>query len=193
MIPRFIIPADWTRYWLVDFGYTNPFVWQCWATDPDGRAYRIAEIYQTHLLVEDAAALILAWQREQMEPMPSAIICDHDAEDRATLERHLGMETTPAVKQVLNGIHSVKSRLRVQGDGKPRMYFMYDSLIEPDPLLIDAMQPTCSEQEIEAYEWEDSAKKETPRKVGDHGMDTTRYLSVYLDNYVDGWSQGMGA
>lgn len=191
MKPRFPIPSDWTRLWVVDFGYTNPFCFMAWAIDPDGRAYRIAEIYQTHLLVEDAAAMIRAWQHEQDEPDPVAVICDHDAEDRATLERHLGLETIPAMKQVLNGIHSVKSRLRVQDDGKPKLFWLYDSLIEPDPALIDAMLPTCSEQEIEAYEWENSAKKETPRKVGDHGMDDVRYLSTYLDDYSGGWSVGM--
>jgi hypothetical protein len=27
-------PRSWPRYWSVDFGYTNPFVLQCWAVDP---------------------------------------------------------------------------------------------------------------------------------------------------------------
>ena len=98
LIDRFPIPASWRRVWVIDFGYTNPFVWNCWALDEDDRAYRIAEIYQTKLLVEDACALIKAWRVERDEPLPSAIVCDHDAEDRATFERHMNMDTSPANK-----------------------------------------------------------------------------------------------
>lgn len=191
MIDRFHIPDDWTRYWVVDFGFNNPFVWQAWAIDPDGRAYRFAEIYQTGLLVEDAAAMIRAWMSEKQEMFPNAIICDHDAEDRATLERHLGVTTTPAVKSVSSGISSVKSRLRIQDDKKPKMYFMRDSLMEPDPNLIDAMKPYSTEQEFEGYVWEDKAKKETPKKVDDHGMDNVRYLSMHLEENNSSWSIGM--
>jgi predicted transcriptional regulator len=39
----------------VDFGYTNPFVMQWWAEDPDGRLYLYREIYRTRRLVEDHA------------------------------------------------------------------------------------------------------------------------------------------
>lgn len=191
LIDRFPIPGSWTRIWTIDFGYTNPFVWQCWAIDPDGRAYRTAEIYHTHLLVEDACDQIRIWMKDKDEPRPSAVVCDHDAEDRATFERHMDMDTTPAIKHVSNGIHSMMSRLKVQDDGKPRMYYLRDSVLEPDPDLIDAMMPTCTEQEVDGYEWEDKDKKETPRKVGDHGLDGSRYLSTYLDEEMDSWSRGM--
>ncbi len=40
------VPAAWTRYWSVDFGYTNPFVCQWWAKDPDGRLYLYREYYR---------------------------------------------------------------------------------------------------------------------------------------------------
>ena len=192
LIDRFHIPDDWIRYWVIDFGYNNPFVWQAWAVDPDGIAYRFAEIYQTGLLVEDAAALIRALMVEKQEMIPNAIICDHDAEDRATFERHMGVPTIPAVKAVSAGIHAVKSRLKIQDNKKARLYFMRDSLIEPDPSLMDAMKPYSTEQEFEGYVWEDSQKKETPKKADDHGMDTTRYLAMHLENYNDSWSIGMG-
>jgi hypothetical protein len=55
LIDRFEIPKDWPRYWSIDFGYTNPFVCQFWAQDPDGRLYRYREIYFTQRLVEDHA------------------------------------------------------------------------------------------------------------------------------------------
>lgn len=191
MKDRFPIPSSWRRIWVVDFGYTNPFVWNCWAIDEDDRAYRIAEIYQTHLLVEDACTIIKAWIREKGEPLPTAIVCDHDAEDRATFERHMNMDTVPAQKQVTNGIHSVMSRLRMQDDGRPRIFFLRDSLLEIDANLMEAMRPYKTEDEFESYSWENTEKKETPRKVDDHGMDTVRYLSTHLDDNTDSWSLGM--
>jgi hypothetical protein len=58
LIDRFDIPADWRRIRSIDFGYTNPFVCQWWAIDPDGRMYRYREIYRTRRLVSDHAAEI---------------------------------------------------------------------------------------------------------------------------------------
>lgn len=193
LIDRFKIPADWRRYWVIDFGYTNPFVWQAWAVDPNDYAYRYAEIYQTGLLVEDACALITAWKKEKEEIIPDNIICDHDAEDRATFERHMNVTTRTANKQVVNGIHSVKSRLKKREvkDGKPGMMFMRDSLLEEDVNLREAVKPVCTEQEFESYEWENSNLRETPKKIDDHGMDCTRYLSVHLDLVTESWSRGM--
>jgi uncharacterized membrane protein len=46
-----------------------------------------------------------------------ATVADHDAEDRATLERY-GVYTQPATKDVSPGIQAVQARLRRAGDGK---------------------------------------------------------------------------
>ena len=191
IINRFRIPLTWRRYWVVDFGFTNPFVWQAWALDEDDRAYRFAEIYQTKLLVEDAAMLIKRWKRLEQEPFPVAIICDWDAEGRATLERHLGVDTVAADKNVLEGIEAVKVRLRDQGDGKPGMYFMRDSLIEIDWDLKDGGMPIQTEDEFEGYEWDNKKTKEQPKKIDDHGMDDVRYLCKHLDGGDGVWSRGM--
>jgi phage terminase large subunit len=109
LIDRFPIPADWPRYWSVDFGYINPFVAQWWAQDPDGRLFLYRQVYMTQRLVEDHAAQILALARN--EPRPKKVICDHDAEGRATLGHHLKMQTTPARKEKSPGIQAVASRL----------------------------------------------------------------------------------
>jgi len=135
LIDRFQVPDSWPRWWAVDFGYTHPFVLQRWAEDGDGRLFMYAEQYHTHMLVEDHARSVLdlvcpgaaansaagthgTWR----EPKPRAIICDHDAEDRATLERHLGMSTVAANKAVNIGIQSVQSRLRLAGDNRARLF-----------------------------------------------------------------------
>ncbi len=175
LVDRFSIPPDWPRYLAIDFGYTHPFVCQWWATDPDGRAYRYREIYKTQRIVEDHAADIKRlsrWGEKGGEPLPRAIICDHDAEDRATLERHLGMHTTPAKKSVSDGIQAVASRLRPAGDGKPRLFFLRDSLVARDPFLAEAAEPACTEEEFDSYVWRVSSgavSKDEPVKERDHG------------------------
>ena len=184
VIDRREIPRNWPRVWVVDFGYTNPFVWQAWAMDPDGRWYRYHEIYKTQTLVQDHAAQI---RRVCLgEPVPLAIVCDHDAEDRATLERYLGLGTVPAYKFISSGIQAVQKRLRVAGDGRPRIFFMRDSLIERDSSLDEAHKPACTEEEIESYVWPTPGgpvtKQDTPVKKDDHGCDATRYLVAFVDD-----------
>lgn len=183
LVYRREIPREWSRVWVVDFGFTNPFVWQCWAIDDDGRMYRMAEIYQTKTLVEDHAKTILAWQREHEEPSPIAVVCDHDAEDRATLEKHLGYSTTAAHKAVSEGIQAVASRMRIAGDDKTRLLLLRDSLLAVDQDLIEAKKPTCCEEEVEGYVWAEGAAgtKEQPVKKDDHGLDCVRYAVAYVD------------
>lgn len=187
-------PPEWPRYWTVDFGYTNPFVLQCWAEDADGRLYLYREIYRSRTLVEDHAKEILrivtrkdgTWK----EPKPRAIICDHDAEDRATLERHLGMGTVAAHKSVSDGIQAVQQRFRIQKDGKPRIYLSPEALVSVDEELKNSAKPTSTIDEIPGYVWDQAREgtaaaekppKEEPKKADDHGCDGMRYMVSYLD------------
>jgi PBSX family phage terminase large subunit len=179
---------DWVRWWSVDFGHTNPFVLQCWAEDGDGRLWLYREIYMTKRLVEDHARQILRIvcpDGQWIEPRPRAIICDHDAEDRATLERHLGMSTVAANKAVSPGIQAFQARLRKADDGRPRVYVVRDSLVERDPALAEAGLPTCFVEEITGYVWakglDGKPAKEQPEKKNDHAQDAARYLGAERD------------
>lgn len=191
LIDRFDIPLDWPRYLSIDFGYSNPFVCQWWAEDPDGRLYLYREIYYTNRLVEDHAADIVrlsGWELDakdkRREPFPRAIICDHDAEGRATLEKRLVVSgrrlvTTAAQKTVADGIQAVASRMRPAGDHKPRLFILRDCVVQRDPLLVEKKLPTCTLEEIESYVWD--ANKEKPVKANDHGMDPLRYVVMHKD------------
>jgi phage terminase large subunit len=193
VVDRFPIPHDWTRIWSVDFGFTNPFVCQCWAQDPDGRLFLEWELYQTKGLVEDHARTILNHvtldrdsdtekpQNQWTVPRPRVLLCDHDAEDRATLERHLGITTTAASKTVSDGIQAVASRFRNAGDGRPRIHLLRDAVLRRDHALVDAAKPACTQDEIPGYIWSDTLKKEQPVKENDHGCDAMRYVVAYLD------------
>lgn len=188
IIEPFMIPKEWPRYWSVDFGFTNPFVCQFWAEDPDGRLYLYREIYRTQRLVEDHARFIMSIVRPNgrwREPEPVAVICDHDAEDRATLERHLGRSTVPATKTVSDGLQAVQARIKKAGDGKPRLFIMRGATIDRDNSLSDRKVPASTEEEIPGYVWapvkEGNALKDEPLKKDDHGCDAMRYIVAQVD------------
>lgn len=186
-VPR---TAAWTRWGAVDFGYTNPFVYQDWWEDPDGRLYLNHEIYFTRRLVEDHAErikqLLYYPSGQPRGQLPRSIYVDHDAEDRATLERKLGLSTKPAHKSVSDGIQAVQSRLKVQPDGKPRLFIARGALVERDPELDAGSLPMCTADEITGYVWavkpgNKGGLKEEPVKENDHGCDALRYMVAARD------------
>lgn len=190
MCDRFEVPRNWDIFWTIDFGYVHPFVWQLWAKEPgpNGVMVRCAEIYRRYTLVED----MVPWMLEigAGYKNPSAIVCDHDAEDRATLERHLRkrgltMRTTPANKAVLAGIQAVKERLEWESrpDRKPRLQFMRDSNHYVDKDLKESHKPWRTEDEFDGYAWKDpdKPKPEQPVKEDDHGLDDVRYAVSHCD------------
>ena len=205
VVPRFEIPSGWTRWWVVDFGYTNPFVLQCWAEDGDGRLYLYREIYHTRRTVDQHAVTILDQvapltdeqrrrvdaglpmplrERVWVEPRPRAIICDHDAEDRQTLSDAVGLGTVAADKRVVHGIGCAQRRFRRAGDGAARMFLLADSVVETDQDLVDRKLPTCTVEEVPGYVWDQSPgkpPKETPRKENDQGCDGIRYMAAHRE------------
>jgi PBSX family phage terminase large subunit len=183
VVDRFPIPEGWPAWVSVDFGFNHPFVAQVWREDGDGRLFLVGEIFKTGVLVEDHARQLKS-MLAQMKIRPRAVICDHDAEDRATLEKHLGMGTSPAKKTVSDGIQAVQSRLRVQPDGKPRLFIMRDAVVKRDPALVDASRPASTEEEFPSYVWAvrpGGNLKEEPLKEMDDGMDALRYMVAERD------------
>lgn len=180
------IPDDWRRFRVVDFGYTNPFVCQWWAVDGDDRLYLYREIYYTERTVKTHAAQITVLSKgERIE----ATICDHDAEDRATL-RENGIPNIAAKKAVNTGIDKVIQRLALRGDERPGVYIMRGALVETDPTLESAKRPLCTQDELAGYVWANHKTKEMPVKENDHGMDAMRYMVMHLDGGMQGWARG---
>ena len=182
LVDSFAVPADWRKFRSIDFGYTNPFVCQWWTVDPDGRAYLYREIYRTKRLVQDHAADITRLSGNERYEFT---VSDHDAEDRATLERY-GIKTVAAKKDVSVGIQAVQQRMKIAGDGKPRLMVMRGALVEMDKDLEEAKQPLCITDEFEMYAWPKGAdgkpNKEAPVKMFDHSLDTCRYFCLALDS-----------
>jgi hypothetical protein len=210
LIARIDIPNQWNRRRVIDFGFTKPFVCQWWPEDPDGRQYRYREIYMTGRLTEDHQRQILYHSRGETY---AQTIADHDAEDRSTLTRpriyyctdcdegilsqaeeaaHAGHQvvsgaiaTTAAHKPISPGIQAVQARLKIAKDGRTRLLFLRDSLVERDTALMEAKKPCSTEEEFDGYLWPkttgDKTKKEVPIKEDDHGQDAMRYLVAAAD------------
>lgn len=193
----------WDRYWVIDFGFTNPFVLKCFAVDSDGVHYLYREIYMTERTVAEHAKTIMdivapmtvtrkafynhltrqeipeLVERVWREPEPVAIICDHDAEGRRTFEHETGLSTIPAFKNVYEGINAHKQRIK-----DDKYYVMADCLVEKDQRLAEKLLPTCTVDEYACYVWKvspDGRIKDEPAKQDDHGMDADRYHTAFHD------------
>ncbi len=182
LVPRADVPIGWRRLLVIDFGYTNPFVAQDWTIDGDGRMVLVRELYMTQRTVQQHAPLLRAWL---LTTRYEAIVTDHDAEDRATLEGELHQRTHPAYKAVSPGIQAVQERLKIAGDGRPRLTVMRDAVAERDERLVTLKKPLSTEQEFDGYVWpkgvDGRPNKEAPVKEDDHGMDAMRYAVAYVD------------
>lgn len=181
VIESFDIPDDWRRFRAIDFGYTNPFVCQFWALDHDDRMYLYREMYYSRRTVRVHAETV---RRLSHGHEFDFTVCDHDAEDRATLDEE-GIPNMAAIKDVSVGIQMVEERLKIAGDGKPRIFLVRDAVQEVDGELDRLNKPTSTLQEFPGYVWpiasSGKAVKESPVKENDHGMDTLRYAVMSID------------
>lgn len=185
VIKPFEIPRSWRRIRSIDFGFKNPFVCQWWAIDHDDRMYLYRELYAAEKIVEDWAKLISEMTGKEHI---GVTVTDHDAEDRATLERH-GISSIAAWKDIVPGIQNIQARLRIQRDGKARLYMFENALKYPDDRLISTKKPYSTQQEFASYVYEKGKDgkpiKEEPVKKDDHGMDAMRYAAAYVDGLRD--------
>lgn len=161
VIDPFEIPKDWDRYRAIDWGFNNPFVCLWVARDKDKHWYVYAEHYK--------ARELLAYHAERIKQVSgkerySVTWADHDAQDRHEFAK-LRIKTTPAKKDVRLGIEAVQATLKMQGDGKPRLFIF----------------STCTNtiREMTGYRWPDGTENrdpaDKPLEINDHTLDALRY------------------
>jgi len=137
------------------------------------------ELYETELLVEDAADRIN--EQTDEEWYLENTFTDHDAEGVETL-RKAGVYAANAKKDVSPGIQAVKSRLRTDDRGEPGIYFLANARTHaPDARLKLDDKPTQTTDELPGYVWKDDDQKDEPKKENDHGADAMRYLVFSVD------------
>lgn len=169
VIRRDQLPVLQTRFRAIDFGFSNPFVCQWWGLDNDGRMYLYKEIYFTQRTVKVHSEQINILSGGETI---SNTVSDHDAEDRATLQEN-GIDSVGAKKAIRPGIDAVIERLKIQDDGKPRLFVVEDALVEEDRSLRERGLPLSTLEEFTSYAWPtskpDRNDKEVPVDAYNHG------------------------
>jgi phage terminase large subunit len=187
-----IIPPHWPRYLVIDFGYTNPFVALFAALDPVTKiVYIYREWAMTKMLVADHAKKLK--QLCAGEPPFTKVICDHDAEGRATLEAITGWITYPAKKEIETNIQEVKDRLTLDKNGYPGVYFFEDILVQRDEEFGNTGNAVGIFEEFLAYCYKENNtrvnNKEEPIDKNNHSLDSLNYLMRELSNHYGEWKE----
>lgn len=174
LFPQGYIPDDWQRVVAIDFGFSldHAMCVQWWVITPDGKWICYRQIYVTGKRVEEMAPLI----RRHMEKdgiLGQSMICDHDADGRATLNAH-NIKTRPAKKRRLAGQQVVHGLI-----ANDCVFFVENNLLERDIDLQINEYPTCTEQEFGTYVWANKEKEDMITKR-DHGMDTMRMAMLTI-------------
>lgn len=195
LAPGHVPPRDWPRVWGIDWGFVNPTAMLIAAIDPDGRAIVYKEFYRTHTRAEELAR----WATEEVssgrEPLPVAVVCDHDPECAATFQLYgpAGIAVTMADKgDKLGGIEATQERFDVlkppYGDGKPRLLLVPDMLAHrPDETLKATGKPTGFMTEVLGYCWDTrnpNRIKDEPLDANNHSADCLRYMIRWIDKYT---------
>ncbi|UCE38602.1 MAG: hypothetical protein JSW00_05065, partial [Thermoplasmata archaeon] len=171
VIEPFEIPKDWPRYRAIDWGFNNPFVCLWLARDPDRRWYVYAEHYQARETLAHHAERIKQISGNEKYRTTWA---DWDAQDRFEFEK-LGIPTIPAKKDIHLGIEAVQTALKVQDDGKPRLFIFKNC--------------THTIKEMTGLKWSEGTEskdaKDKPLEVNDHTCDCVRYAIYGIEgNFV---------
>ena len=155
------------RFFLaVDEGFTNPAVVLDIGEDSDGRWHVFREFYERNVLPENHCAVVASWWSERQYEVAAV---DESAAGMIASLQSVGVIARGGKGRVNDGIAKIQNRLKVQGDGKPRM----------------TIDPSCVElvNELESYVWR--PEKDVPVKENDHACDALRYLADVL-NEPDG-------
>ena len=155
------------------------------AIDPDNNFYFYDEYYESERTIAENSIIIKALSGSQ--DISYTLIDPVYGQKRNEIEMTSvrqeyaknGIPTLPGVKDVAAGISAVKKKLQVsEKTGKPEAYF-FDTL-------------TNTLKEISRYRWDEfrintaeKNKKEAPKKLQDHLMDSMRWLCAAKPYYVD--------
>lgn len=161
----------------IDWGYTAPFVAQVWGVDSDGRMYLLSEVHKTRLVMAEITERIQYLSK--LYPVETWV-CDNAEPDKIQDLVNAGIDAIPTKKKTIeHGIGLVKDRLKIQGDGKPRIFFFDNALREEDVALREAAKPVSVIQEMDAYVWD--GDKGVPKDANNDSLDALRYAAEYLN------------
>ena len=146
----------------VDFGFVDPFVHLWGAVDGDKRLLLFDEIYKSGVITADHAESI-----KERKWRVSWRVTDHDPSEAATLKRNgvTNKLADKSTKTIEGGCDLVRTRLKVQGDDRPRL----------------EVCQYCENTIGEFYNYLMDEDKGKPIDSDNHAMDTLRYMIVEMD------------
>lgn len=155
----------------VDDGYTNPFAAILFGEDGDGRLHAMREVYARGRSYQQKVDAVLGLRELDGKVLKlSNVVTDPAAPTLIRAFRDAGLPVVKKVdKSVFEGIQLVQQRLRIEGDGLPR-------------LTVSGACPALA-KEFESYEWRERGGEwiDEPKKDNDHALDATRYLVRHLE------------
>lgn len=166
-------PDQFRRYIAgLDWGYRNPGALLVFGLTGDGVMWLEVQWYKTGKRID--------WWVERAQQADEefgieAFVCDPSEPAYIDALKSAGLNAAKGFNDVRPGIDAVKRRLAEDG-----LFFVRDSLREPDQTLIENKRPQRVEDEIPSYVWKDG-QKEKPIKEDDHGLDAMRYPVAYVD------------
>lgn len=184
VIEPFDIPDDWTRVRAIDPGINNPTACLWCAVDPDNNYYIYDEYYESERTVEENSAVIKAMSGKQdiQYTLIDPVFVKRTMQEKTSVRDEYiknGIPCLPGLKDVSVGISAVKRKLHInEKTGKPELYFFSN----------------CKNtlKEIRRYRWDEfrvnpseKNKKEKPKKIQDHAMDSLRWICADEPVYVN--------
>lgn len=182
----FEIPADATRYRAGDFGLVHPTCMGWGFEADDGTLYVYREYYrpngESYAAHAAACALLEGWTPQEREDGTVIWVRGDEVVETGWGDpsqpqaikafRAVGLHLSiPPFREVRQGIDAVMDRLRIRGDGRPRLK------------LFRGRCPNL-ERELGLYRWDPSRRDEAPVKKDDHAPDMLRYMVVGIDRYT---------
>jgi hypothetical protein len=192
IVAPFTIPAGWTRYNGVDWGFTNPWAVLWIAVDEDGRVWVYREIYQPGVGESDQAKRILAAE-EDGERISARYADDAmwatrgDAKAIADIYTDNGVHLTQAGKGAgsrVTGWQRVRSYLgngpacphhRAMGWDECPMLHMFSTVTDLYRELVNLPHATVGNPE------------DADTTVDDHAADALRYVLTNLGTGAHAW------
>lgn len=165
------VPTEGMRILGIDFGFTNPTAAVFAIVDYDNNWWIYDEVYKAGMNTEQTAEQL---KNRMSDQHFTHIIGDSAAAQEIENLKVHGLGIVPVNKEkdsILAGIRLVADKLKVQGNGKPKLF----------------VSKNCENViwEFETYRYpdkrDDRNEAEEPVKENDHCMDAIRYLALTLN------------
>ncbi len=161
----------------IDWGYTNPFVFQIWAEIQNGERFLLVkEYYKTKISPSKIKDIIIT---ENLKYNFKHIGAGFDQPGLISELKRAGVNikghTTQDIKKEVQEIYEM-----IASD---RILFLEKALVEMDPLLSIENKPYKTVMEFQYYRWD--TKKEKPILQDDHGISAMRYALLSSRTKLD--------